>query len=251
MTLALPVETKREQSNRHMKDYRQRKRSQGICIVGGCWNVVAPSSVALCLVHLGLAATLQRLRRSRNLPMVHAQAQARYKLNRKLGRCVQRCGRPAATGRAQCAYHLQLGRLLAQKRREQNLCTIPGCKSTPNPGFAQCPPHQEQSRIYGKARRAKYQRLGLCIVCSEPAVTKMHCEIHRQKHSRFVTRQRLAQIAAGLCAIPGCQKPPIENRRICSSHSELERKNSKAYALRQSILLKTLQQALAAHSSTQ
>ena len=100
------------------------------------------------------------------------------------------------------------------------------------------PGNASKYRESKKAYRKRHKALGLCVVCTRPAIKgKTLCEIHRFKTSKsqkknYTTEKRHARMVAyadrhrmaGLCA--NCGRPAIPGYVNCEKHSKYYRAKS-------------------------
>jgi hypothetical protein len=124
------------QKTTHMRDYRKRKREQGICTYGGCW---ATSEKTYCTAHreiTNLKALGYKRRRPTNPPKVCL-----------LIGCVDFVKYPALK---YCPAHSNTTSYFSVRLRGQvvrGLCHQGSCKNTPVEGITLCETHHEISRI--------------------------------------------------------------------------------------------------------
>ena len=82
---------------------------------------------------------------------------------------------------------------------------------------------QRRVRVRRVAQEAAL--LGVCIVCLDPAVTKKHCQHHREMNNAAALARQQARRDAGLCR--RCNWPAL-TRDFCQRHRDMERVRQRA-----------------------
>jgi hypothetical protein len=132
----------------HMRDYRRRKREQGICIYGGCW---ATSSKIYCTAHrdiTNLKALTYKRQRTRKKRLQSPKMC-------KFTGCVDMVQGPAIK---YCLYHSNTTTYFVMRLKGQviqGLCHQGFCTNIPVEGITLCKDHHELSLTKNRISAAK------------------------------------------------------------------------------------------------
>jgi hypothetical protein len=126
-----------------MKRYRRKKREQGLCVYGGCWEMADSSDVQFCTKHWAQSRDADLQRRATPTEC-------------SVDACTTIVQRPAWKF---CPAHSNLRAYQREGYRVQalsGLCRKHSCSNPPVEGLTLCQKHREATAISNKNRRKAY-----------------------------------------------------------------------------------------------